>query len=103
MNTHHSHIPSDYMDLLIETINESDSIPWKADTCKHQKHHAKYGAHCDKELNLAQIDSNDEDDDVKAASEGQETASLAQKEKTEKAPSGPKTFGQGPDFQKALA
>lgn len=90
------------MDLLIETINESDNIPWKADTCKHQKHHAKYGAHCDKELNLAQIDSNDEDDDVKAASESQATASLAQKtEKTES--KGPKTFGQGPDFQKALA
>lgn len=53
MNTHHSHVPSDYMDLLIETINESDNIPWKADTCKHQKHHAKYGAHCEKELNLA--------------------------------------------------
>jgi len=49
------------MDLLIETINESD-LGWKADTCKLQKHHAKYGAHCaDREDELLQItdDSNE--------------------------------------------
>jgi len=62
MNTHHNHVPSDYMDLLIETINESDNIPWKADTCKHQKHHAKYGAHCDKGLQLAQLSIDDDDE-----------------------------------------
>lgn len=48
MNPHHDHVPSDEMDLLIEIINESD-LGWKADTCKLQKHHEKYGAHCDKD------------------------------------------------------
>lgn len=43
------------MDLLIETINELD-LGWKADTCKLQKHHSKYGDHCD-DLELAQVDS----------------------------------------------
>ena len=47
-NVHHTHIPSDINDLLIETINDLD-IGWKADTCKYQKHHEKYGAHCEKE------------------------------------------------------
>jgi hypothetical protein len=32
-NPHHDHVPSDEMDLLIETINELD-LGWKADTCK---------------------------------------------------------------------
>lgn len=84
-NSHHNHVPSDYMDILIETINESDNIPWKADTCKHQKHHAKYGAHCDKGVQLAQLDTND--DDEKA--EKEPPAALAQKS----APSKPKGFG----------
>lgn len=44
---HLEHKPSDEMDLLIEAINEAD-LGWKADTCKYQKHHAKYGKHCDK-------------------------------------------------------
>jgi len=85
MNTHHNHVPSDYMDLLIETINESDNIPWKADTCKHQKHHAKYGAHCDQALQLAQLDTDDDDEKT----EKEPTAALAQKS----APSKPKGFG----------
>jgi hypothetical protein len=43
--------------LLIETINDLD-IGWKADTCKYQKHHEKYGAHCEKEhVGLAQVKS----------------------------------------------
>ena len=50
---HLEHKPSDEMDLLIEAINEAD-LGWKADTCKYQKHHAKYGKHCDK-VELAQI------------------------------------------------
>jgi len=41
------------MDLLIDAVNEAD-LGWKADICKYQKHHAKYGAHCDNELMLAQ-------------------------------------------------
>lgn len=34
------------MDLLIEAVNEAE-LTWKADVCKYQKHHAKYGPHCD--------------------------------------------------------
>ena len=50
------------MDLLIDTVNASD-LTWKADVCKYQKHHAKYGSHCAAEsLNLAQTSSKDEDD-----------------------------------------
>lgn len=98
MNTHHSHVPSDYMDLLIETINESDNIPWKADTCKHQKHHASYGAHCDKGVQLAQLDDDDDDKVEKEA-----PATLVQKSAPSATSSrGPKVFGQGPEFQKAL-
>ena len=33
-NPHHDHVPSDEMDLLIETINSENSISWSADTCK---------------------------------------------------------------------
>lgn len=25
-------------------------LGWKADTCKYQKHHSNYGAHCDDQL-----------------------------------------------------
>ena len=89
------------MDLLIETINESDDIPWKADTCKHQKHHAKYGSHCDKELNLAQVASVDEDDDVKAADDSQKQAAESLVQKSAPPSKGPKVFGQGPEFAKA--
>ena len=51
------------MDLLIETVNESD-LTWKADVCKYQKHHAKYGKHCDS-LNLAQTKSSSDDNEEK--------------------------------------
>ena len=47
-NLHLAHKPSDEMDILISTINESD-LGWKADVCKYQKHHALYGAHCEQE------------------------------------------------------
>lgn len=40
-NPHHDHVPSDEMDLLIQTINEND-FGWKADTCKLQKSHKMY-------------------------------------------------------------
>lgn len=47
------------MDLLIETVNEAD-LGWTADVCKYQKHHAKYGSHCEKEaLLLAQTGDDD--------------------------------------------
>lgn len=46
-NLHHEHVPTDETDLLISTINSMD-LGWKADVCKLQKHHANYGAHCDK-------------------------------------------------------
>ena len=54
-NAHHEHLPSDENDLLIDTINDMD-LGWKADTCKYQKHHEKYGSHCEA-LSLAQTDS----------------------------------------------
>lgn len=38
--------------MLIELINDLD-LGWKADTCKYQKHHSKYGDHCEA-LHLAQ-------------------------------------------------
>lgn len=83
------------MDLLIETINASDNIPWKADTCKHQKHHASYGAHCDKELSLAQTGSKmyDDDDDVKVVSDKEATPSLVQKSTPTTSKEKPKVFG----------
>ena len=49
------------MDVLISTVNDAD-LGWKADVCKYQKHHAKYGAHCEKEkLMLAQTKMRDVD------------------------------------------
>ena len=47
-NAHHSHTPSDETDKAIMFIN-SQNFGWKADTCKLQKHHAEYGAHCEQE------------------------------------------------------
>ena len=48
------------MDLLISTLNDAD-LGWKADTCKLQKHHAKYGEgreSCeDDSVELVQTDS----------------------------------------------
>lgn len=45
-NPHHDHVPSDEMDLLIETINNGD-FGWKADICMLQTHHQMYDAdHC---------------------------------------------------------
>ena len=39
------------MDLLISTLNDAD-LGWTADTCKLQKHHARYGEgrSCDNEV-----------------------------------------------------
>ena len=55
------HRPSDEMDILISTVNEAD-LGWKADVCKYQRHHAKYGSHCDGEkLMLAQTKMRDVD------------------------------------------
>jgi hypothetical protein len=48
-NLHHEHVPTDETDLLISTINSLD-LGWKADVCKLQKHHANYGAHCEKPI-----------------------------------------------------
>jgi hypothetical protein len=56
-NPHHDHVPSDTMDLLIETINESD-LGWKADVCKLQKHHHLYQSSCDEEM--VQLDAESE-------------------------------------------
>ena len=60
-NAHHEHVPTDETDLLIEAINNLD-LGWKADTCKYQKHHSKYGSHCEA-LSLAQTQSEEEVDD----------------------------------------
>lgn len=57
-NLHLEHEPSDEMDLLISAVNDAD-LGWKADTCKYQKTHAKYGAHCDSKVNLAQVKNDD--------------------------------------------
>lgn len=68
-NLHLAHKPSDEMDLLISAVNEAD-LGWKADVCKYQKHHVKYGAHCDNEkLNLAQTSQKDIDLTNEAAEE----------------------------------
>ena len=46
-NPHHDHVPSDEIDLLIETINSND-LGWTADVCKLQKSHRMYdAARCD--------------------------------------------------------
>jgi hypothetical protein len=65
-NPHYNHVPSDEMDLLIETINKGD-FGWKADVCKLQKHHHMYDTEkCDKKtINLAQT--------TNANEEGEET------------------------------
>lgn len=39
------------MDLLIDAVNEAE-LGWTADVCKYQKHHAKYGKHCNNETLL---------------------------------------------------
>ena len=52
-NLHLEHKPSDETDLLISAVNAGD-LGWKADVCKYQKSHAKYGgASCEKPLMLA--------------------------------------------------
>lgn len=62
-NLHAEHKPSDEIDLLIEAVNEAD-LGWTADVCKYQKHHSKYGAHCDQDgtITFAQTNSDDVDD-----------------------------------------
>lgn len=55
-------------------------LGWKADVCKHQKHHANYGAHCDAQVNLAQV-STDADEELEVETE---------------------QFGKGDKFQAAL-
>ena len=78
-NAHHEHQPSDTMDILIDAINTMD-LGWKADVCKLQKHHNKYGKHCHKDqVNLAQTFSNENEED-----------NAVQEEKLK--------FGHGPEF-----
>jgi hypothetical protein len=55
------------------------NLGWKADTCKYQKHHSKYGDHCDA-LNLAQTSAATET----TTKEGE-------------------VFGEGENFKKAFA
>ena len=57
---HLAHKPSDEMDLLISAVNAAD-LGWKADVCKYQKTHPKYGKHCEDEA-LLQISEKDDDD-----------------------------------------
>ena len=52
-NLHAEHVPSDETDLVIETINNMN-LGWKADVCKLQKHHPKYGSHCELQLSQKQ-------------------------------------------------
>jgi hypothetical protein len=58
-NAHHTHVANDDNDKLIEMINELN-LGWKADTCKYQKHHEKYGSHCEAQI-LAQTGSKGEE------------------------------------------
>lgn len=65
-NLHHGHVPSDHMDLLIETINKAN-LGWKADICKLQKHHHMYdkkscegGSSSDGPISLAQVSKDPE-------------------------------------------
>lgn len=53
INHHLNHVPSDDMDVLIESINAAD-IGWKADTCKLQSHHENY-CQKDEATKLAQV------------------------------------------------
>lgn len=55
--------------MLIQLINELD-LGWKADTCKYQKHHEKYGDHCDA-LHLAQTSAKTEEGDAEVFGEGE--------------------------------
>jgi len=58
------------MDLLISAVNDAD-LGWKADVCKYQKSHAKYGAHCDNKVNLAQVQNDDlVEEDASAEEQG---------------------------------
>jgi len=96
-NPHHDHVPSDEMDLLIETINSND-LGWKADVCKLQKHHHMYDADkCDKKdrVNLAQTGSFSEQ--LGEAFMGTDAVTDGKKSAEAKA------FGQGPEFQQAWA
>jgi len=65
-NAHHHHVASDETDKAISFIN-SQNFGWKADVCKLQKHHAEYGSHCDKPLNLAQVSGPAKADSKKSA------------------------------------
>ena len=90
-NPHHDHVPSDEMDVLISTINEMD-IGWKADVCKLQKHHKMYGSHCDDQLEDVELLQLSSDGD---AANSEEDSSKSDKKEA--------TFGEGADFQAALA
>lgn len=68
-NAHKAHKPSDENDMLIQLINELD-LGWKADTCKYQKHHEKYGDHCEA-LHLAQTSAKTEEADAEVFGEGE--------------------------------
>lgn len=71
--------------MLIDTINSLD-LGWKADTCKYQKHHEKYGSHCDKPQTLAQTGN----------SESENQKGKGQEESEAEAP-----FGKQKNFQHA--
>ena len=48
INAHFAHVASDETDRAIDFINTAN-LGWKADTCKLQKNHPNYGAHCNRQ------------------------------------------------------
>ena len=74
---HLEHKPSDEMDLLISAVNAAD-LGWKADVCKYQKTHPKYGKHCEDEALL--IQTSEKDDDEIQSLEQQEIADSNKKD-----------------------
>ena len=86
-NLHHGHVPSDEMDLLIETINTMD-LGWKADVCKLQKTHRMYDAQACEPTVLAQTsepDPTSSEDMLKLAAVLQEAEDAASAEEKPKA------------------
>ena len=78
-NLHAEHVPSDEMDLLIETINTSN-LGWTADICKLQKHHHMYDADKCEGTQLAQTSEPDpttSEDMIRLAAEMEEAEKAA--------------------------
>lgn len=104
-NLHHGHVPSDEMDLLIETINTND-FGWKADICKLQKHHHMYDKEkCEGEapVTLAQVSSTPEQQEAEALADYSDQVSTVKDRKAAGGKTDDKKFGEGPGWNAALS